>query len=121
LFFGAVAVVELHDGVSRWVVCYALLSLTLIRMLPVAVSLVGAGFDRATVAFVGWFGPRGLASAIFALLALDDLHDAAHEAIDVIALTVLLSVLVHGLTAVPLARRYGRTQHAGTAPSAWPS
>ena len=73
-----------------------MLSLTLIRMLPVAVALLGAGFDRATVAFVGWFGPRGLASVIFALLALDDLDGAAHEAIDVIALTVLLSVLAHG-------------------------
>ncbi len=112
LFFGAVAVAGLHDGVTWSVVGYAVLSLTLIRMLPVAVALLGAGFDRATVAFVGWFGPRGLASVIFALLALDDLDGAAHEAIDVIALTVLLSVLAHGLTATPLARRYGRTQRA---------
>jgi NhaP-type Na+/H+ or K+/H+ antiporter len=112
LFFGAVAVAGLRDGVSWTVVGYAVLSLTLIRMLPVAISLLGAGFDRETVAFVGWFGPRGLASVIFALLALEDLHGAAHEATDVIALTVLFSVLAHGLTAIPLATRYGRTQRA---------
>ncbi len=94
------------------VVGYAVLSLTVIRMLPVAISLLGAGFDRETVVFVGWFGPRGLASVIFALLALEDLDGAAHEAIDVIALTVLFSVLAHGLTALPLATRYGRTQKA---------
>ena len=63
-------------------------------------------FDHA------YFPESGLASVIFALLALDDLDGAAHEAIDVIALTVLLSVLAHGLTATPLARRYGRTQRA---------
>jgi NhaP-type Na+/H+ or K+/H+ antiporter len=112
LFFGAVAVAGLRDGVSWTVVGYAVLSLTVIRMLPVAISLLGAGFDRETVAFVGWFGPRGLASVIFALLALEDLHGAAHEATDVIALTVLFSVLAHGLTAIPLATRYGRTQKA---------
>ena len=112
LFFGAVAVAGLRHGVSWTVVGYAALSLTLIRMLPVAISLLGAGFDRATVAFVGWFGPRGLASVIFALLALEDLDGAAHEATDVIGVTVLLSVLAHGLTATPFATRYGRTQSA---------
>jgi len=60
------------------------------------------------VAFVGWFGPRGLASVVFALIALEDLGDsAAGPAVRVITVTVLLSVLVHGATADPLARRYG--------------
>jgi NhaP-type Na+/H+ or K+/H+ antiporter len=118
LFFGAVAVSGLADGLSWTIVGYALLSLTLLRMLPVALSLLGAGFDRATVVFVGWFGPRGLASVIFALLALEDLHGAAHGAADVISLTVLLSVLAHGLSAVPLAARYGRTEDAATLPTA---
>ena len=70
--------------------------LTVVRMLPVALSLLGAGFDRLSVAFIGWFGPRGLASVIFALLALEDLHDAAEEVVATIALTVLLSVVAHG-------------------------
>ena len=59
------------------------------------------------MAFVGWFGPRGLASVVFALLALEDLGQPAGPAITVIAFTVLLSVVAHGLTADPLARRYG--------------
>jgi sodium/hydrogen antiporter len=60
------------------------------------------------VLFVGWFGPRGLASLVFALLALEELGADADEAIAVIGLTVLLSVLAHGLSADPLAARYGR-------------
>jgi NhaP-type Na+/H+ or K+/H+ antiporter len=77
-------------------------------MLPVAVALAGTGLGRATVAFVGWFGPRGLASVVFALLALQALGEtAAKPAITVIAFTVLLSVIAHGLTADPLAKRYG--------------
>jgi sodium/hydrogen antiporter len=88
-------------------VLYAVLSLTLIRMAPVALSLIGAGLGRPAVAFVGWFGPRGLASVVFALLALEDLGQSAGPAVSVIAFTVLLSVVAHGLTADPLAHRYG--------------
>jgi NhaP-type Na+/H+ or K+/H+ antiporter len=88
-------------------VLYTVLSLTVVRMLPVALALVGAGLDRRTVLFVGWFGPRGLASLVFALLALEELGAQADEAVAVIAGTVLLSVLAHGVTAAPLAARYG--------------
>ena len=89
-------------------VLYAALSLTVIRMLPVAVALAGARLGRPAVLFIGWFGPRGLASVVFGLLALEDLAEAAaRPAITVIAFTVLLSVLAHGLTAGPLASRYG--------------
>ena len=80
----------------------------MVRMLPVAVASIGAGLDRNTVLFVGWFGPRGLASLVFALLALEALGPAADEAVAVITATVLLSVLAHGLSAAPLAARYGR-------------
>ena len=59
--------------------------------------------------FVGWFGPRGLASLVFALLALEELGPAADEAVAVIAATVLLSVVAHGISAAPLAARYGRS------------
>jgi NhaP-type Na+/H+ or K+/H+ antiporter len=83
------------------------LSLTVIRMLPVAVALARARLGRPAVLFVGWFGPRGLASVVFGLLALEDLGgSAARPAITVIAFTVLLSVLAHGLSADPLASRY---------------
>jgi NhaP-type Na+/H+ or K+/H+ antiporter len=107
LAFGAVAVVPALQGLTWQTVLYAVLSLTLIRMAPVALSLVGTGFGRPAVAFVGWFGPRGLASVVFALLALEDLGKPAGAVVSVIAFTVLLSVVAHGLTADPLARRYG--------------
>ncbi len=58
--------------------------------------------------FIGWFGPRGLASLVFALLALEELGPVAKEAVSVVAVTVLLSVLAHGVTAGPLAARFGR-------------
>lgn len=110
--FGAVAVPIALDRMSATVVLYALLSLTLVRMVPVALVCLGAGLDRATVLFVGWFGPRGLASLVFALLALESLGTRADEAVAVITTTVLLSVLAHGLTASPLSRRYGRSESA---------
>jgi NhaP-type Na+/H+ or K+/H+ antiporter len=69
---------------------------------------MGAGLDGRTILFVGWFGPRGLASLVFALLGLEALGLVADEAVAVIAFTVLLSVLAHGLSAAPLAARYGR-------------
>ena len=105
--FGAVAVPIAANGADPRTLLYAVLSLTVVRMVPVAVATVGAGLGRDTVLFVGWFGPRGLASLVFALLALEDLGSAADEAVTVVALTVLLSVLAHGFTAGPLAARYG--------------
>jgi NhaP-type Na+/H+ or K+/H+ antiporter len=108
LAFGAVAVVPALRALSWQTVVYAVLSLTVIRMAPVAAALAGGGLGSGAVAFVGWFGPRGLASVVFALIALEDLGQAAAgPAVTVIAITVLLSVLAHGLTADPLARRYG--------------
>jgi sodium/hydrogen antiporter len=88
------------------------LSLTLVRMLPVALASLGAGQDRNTVLFVGWFGPRGLASLVFSLLSLEALGPVADEAVAIITCTVLLSVLAHGLSAAPLAARYGRAAAA---------
>lgn len=118
--FGAVAVPIALDRMSVTTVLYAVLSLTLVRMVPVALVCLGAGLDRATVLFVGWFGPRGLASLVFALLALESLGTRADEAVAVITTTVLLSVVAHGLTASPLARRYGRSESAAGPESGGP-
>src|SRR6266536_329428 len=121
LMFGVVAVVPALTDLTWQTVAYAVLSLTVIRMLPVAVALAGARLGRPAVLFIGWFGPRGLASVVFALLALEDLAAAAaRPAITVIAFTVLLSILAHGLSADPLASRYGPrlTPPPGTAPPA---
>jgi NhaP-type Na+/H+ or K+/H+ antiporter len=106
LVFGALAVPVIGDWWSWSVIVYVVLSLTVVRMLPVAVALLGAGFDRYAVIFIGWFGPRGLASVIFALLALEGLEEAGSDVVAVISLTVLVSVVVHGFSAGPLANRF---------------
>jgi sodium/hydrogen antiporter len=108
LAFGAIAVPIMVDRLDWSLVVYAVLSLTAVRMIPVALALIGSGLTRTTVLFVGWFGPRGLASLVFALLALEEMGSGADEAVAVIAVTVFLSVLAHGLSAAPLATRYGR-------------
>ena len=95
-------------GLDLPAIAYAILSLTLVRMVPVALALAGCRFQLVTVAFIGWFGPRGLASIVFMIIALEDLHGARQDTNVVVAAigwTVLLSVVLHGITAVPLARR----------------
>ncbi|WP_442505992.1 cation:proton antiporter [Novipirellula sp. SH528] len=109
LLFGAVLVVPAFQtaGWSDWL--YAILSLTVIRMIPVALSLIGTKVHRSTVLFLGWFGPRGLASVIFALLVTSK-HTFPHgdELFTVAILTATLSVLVHGMTALPGVAWYSR-------------
>ena len=83
---------------------YAVISLTVVRMLPVAAALAGVGLRRDTVAFMGWFGPRGLASVVFTLIAFEDLHGAgpiADAIVEIATWTILLSVVAHGLSAGP--------------------
>jgi NhaP-type Na+/H+ or K+/H+ antiporter len=107
LFFGAVLLGPSLKHVSWQLLLYAVLSLTLIRMLPVAIAMMGSGAKWQTVGFLGWFGPRGLASIVFAVLSVQEAHLAGADTILLAAyLTIGLSVLAHGLTAAPLARRY---------------
>ncbi|GAA2140303.1 cation:proton antiporter [Arthrobacter humicola] len=112
LAFGAITIPTMLAHFVPLTIVYAVLSLTVVRMLPVALASLGTGLDRRTVLFVGWFGPRGLASLVFALLALEALGPASDQAVAVIAATVLLSVLAHGFSAAPLAARYGRAAAA---------
>src|SRR3954469_18262773 len=107
LAFGAALLGPSTGGVDWRVVVYAVASLTVVRMVPVALALLGSGARRETVAFVGWFGPRGLASIVFAVILVEDAN-LAHESVllNTIFLTVALSVLLHGVSATPLARRY---------------
>ncbi len=98
-------------GVDPAFVVYAVLSLTIVRMAPVALALVGTPLRRDTVALIGWFGPRGLASVVFLLVAFDELgpdHPATRSLLGVVAWTVLLSVFLHGLSAVSVGAWYGR-------------
>ena len=89
---------------------YALLSLTVVRMLPVALSLIGTRLQPATVLFIGWFGPRGLASVVLGMVYLEEVtHISANSTIVLaMAATVLLSVLAHGISANPLIKLYAR-------------
>ena len=107
ILFGAVMLVPVLGRLSTEVVVYAFLSLTVVRMLPVAIAMLRSGARRPTVAFLGWFGPRGLASIVFAVILVEDAH-LEHESVvlDTIFLTIGLSVLLHGLSATPLTERY---------------
>ena len=91
------------------VLLYAILSLTVIRMLPIALSLIGSGVSGPTRFFLGWFGPRGLASILFALLIVEEAGvPHGEELLAITVVTVALSALFHGVSAAPLAKRYGR-------------
>ena len=107
--FGALILPEALHHITGSIILYACLSLTLIRMLPVALSMIGMKLGLATTLFLGWFGPRGLASLLFGLLVLEDLHVEQADFIQaVVATTVLLSVVLHGITAAPFSKRLGR-------------
>jgi NhaP-type Na+/H+ or K+/H+ antiporter len=109
--FGANLVVPLFQVFNPLALLYALLSLTLIRMLPVTIALIGTRMRRDTLLMMGWLGPRGLASVVFTLLAFESFHQAgrSHETLFAMAAwTILLSVLLHGLSALPLANWYAR-------------
>jgi len=106
LVFGAILLGPALEHVSWQIALYAVLSLTIVRMLPVALCLLGTKARGPTVAFIGWFGPRGLASIVFAVI-VEDTHQAHGGTIlTACYLTVGLSVLVHGLSAAPLVSRY---------------
>ena len=114
--FGLVVGAEFTHLFSWAGLGFALLSLTVIRMVPVAVALCGTGMRWPTVTFIGWFGPRGLASVVFALIAFEsDPGSGLRSVLGTIAITVVLSVLLHGLTAGPFADRYGRWARADPA------
>ena len=109
IIFGAVILGPALDELGWQVIAYAVLSLTAVRMLPVVLSLLGVGARRPTVAFVGWFGPRGLATIVFAVILIDE-SSLPHERTLLLAAvaTIGLSVFAHGLTSRPLTARYVR-------------
>lgn len=110
--FGAANVAPVIEDIGARALLFAALSLTLLRMLPVSISLLGAGMSAPTHGFLGWFGPRGLASILYVLLAVEGKQLRGGETIFLVVMTtVLLSVLLHGLTAAPGAEWY--SHHAG--------
>lgn len=113
MLFGAVMVPE-AIGVLNWrTILYALISLTIVRMAPVAISLVGKGLSIPSKLYVGWFGPRGAASILYVLIVVDKHNFSGQNIIfTVTVITVLLSVFLHGLTAVPGANAYASSLDA---------
>ena len=117
--FGMAAVRDWPQfGAASWI--YALLSLTLVRMLPVAIALIGTHLSRASIVFMGWFGPRGLASIVLGLVYLgQEMHFPGEPTIRyAVTATVLLSIFAHGLSAMPGIGLYARQIEAlpGNAP-----
>jgi NhaP-type Na+/H+ or K+/H+ antiporter len=109
LIFGAVLLEPALRNLESSVIVYALLSLTVVRMLPVFISMIGAHVRLATTLFMGWFGPRGIASIlyIYTVLAAEGIEN---ETLIYTAtmVTVFLSIFAHGMTAAPAAKWYGR-------------
>ena len=109
VLFGAILLGPALGELTWELVLYALLSLTIVRMVPVTVAMIGSRARLPTLGFLGWFGPRGLASIVFAVIVVEE-AELPHEHLIVLAiyLTVGLSVFAHGLSAAPLTNRYAR-------------
>jgi sodium/hydrogen antiporter len=108
VIFGALVIPAVWNSFTLNIWLYALLSLTVIRMLPVLLSLLGTPFNQETRWFIGWFGPRGLATIVFAVMIMDSPMLHTNTVVATAICTILLSVLLHGLSANPWAARLGR-------------
>jgi NhaP-type Na+/H+ or K+/H+ antiporter len=104
LLFGVAIAGQLADLITWQVALYALLSLTIVRVLPMVVVLTGSGESINSRLFLGWFGPRGLASIVFAVIVLDSGLPGAEMMSVVVVTTVFFSLVAHGITAKPLAK-----------------
>jgi NhaP-type Na+/H+ or K+/H+ antiporter len=103
IIVGAVFINKTYQFMSWQVLAYAVLSLTVVRMLPMFLSLTGTGEKVDSKLFLGWFGPRGFASIVFGIIVLNTTLPGAHQMAIVVVCTVILSAILHGLTANPLA------------------
>src|SRR5690242_18606489 len=99
LAFGGPILARMLAHITAPMMLYAVLSLTIIRILPVFLSLLGTSINAGEKLFIGWFGPRGLASVVFAVIVVDAGVPGAETVAVVAACTVLLSVVAHGVTA----------------------
>lgn len=112
-FFGAVLLPSATEYLTAFCIIYAVCSLTIIRMVPTALSLAGARVSTAGRAFIGWFGPRGLASILFLFVAVEhDENNPLTQVQAIIYVTVFLSVFLHGATASLFSQAYGNSPQA---------
>jgi NhaP-type Na+/H+ or K+/H+ antiporter len=115
LLLGTALIGPIIERATPLTVVYALASLTVVRMIPVSLAMLRSGFEPASVAYIGWFGPRGLASIVFAGAVVEAAVPGATAITDVILLTVVLSLILHGVTAAAGARRYAAWFEAAAA------
>ena len=114
--FGTAVNDVLDAGIKLDAVLYALVALTVVRIVPVTLALRGTDISRRDALFLGWMGPRGLASLVFGLLAVIGLHGGASDlAAEVMTTTVLLSVILHGASARPIAAAFARADRRAAA------
>ena len=104
VLFGGGVVGLFMPQVTWQILLYSVLSLTLIRMLPIFLALIGSGLSLPEKLFLGWFGPRGLASVVFAIIVMNDQLPGEKTLVLTLVCTVTLSVVAHGLSANPLSR-----------------
>lgn len=110
MLFGATAVLPAFESFQSSTAFYVVLSLTVIRMLPAGLSLLGLGFRAPTLWFIGWFGPRGLATLLFALLVVSQFEvPGGQQILNVAMITVVFSIFAHGFSALPASRSYSNS------------
>lgn len=112
VIFGSAVVGKALGNFSWTILLYSVLSLTVIRMLPVFLSLAGSNINTEGRLFIGWFGPRGLASIVFAVIVAESGIPESGPLIMTVVCTIVLSIVMHGITANPWARAYGRREHS---------
>jgi len=108
VIFGSAVVGQAISSFSWTILLYSVLSLSVIRMLPVFVSLTGSGIDTEGKLFIGWFGPRGLASIVFAVIVIESKLPDSGPLTMTVACTIILSIIAHGITANPWAKAYAK-------------
>jgi len=110
ILFGMVMLYPALQQISITTVLYALLSLTVLRMLPVAVSLIGTKLRLESVLYLGWFGPRGIASIllVYTILGIEKAAEHHEMIFNVVMTTVFFSIIAHGISAVPLSKWYAK-------------
>jgi len=106
--FGSVVVGQTLTELNGFIIIYALLSLTLIRILPVYLSLSGTSLAFRDKLFIGWFGPRGLASIVFLVIVIDEQLPGGELLRNIVSCTIIFSIIAHGSSAEPLAERYAK-------------
>lgn len=109
ILFGAVAIHGFLENFSLNIILYSLLSLTVVRLLPVMLSLLGSNTNISSRVFLSWFGPRGLASVVFAVIIIDSQIPQSESIAHIITCTILLSVFAHGISAIPFINRFHKS------------